>query len=193
MKKLKFVILTVMSVLSIGCEKRDPNILTDEASAAIKRFEGSYRVEEMRWIGPDVDIDMDGIPDEVFNKNQVLYFDSEWKTNVQGIGRLDESSFFDFCFPVSRLDDYNAGEEYSDIRPQLTLWICAASYSVDAAGLITVGIPDVDNQGQYLKNFKFEHLPDGFSITSEGRLWDFMTGGEVKGKLTVTYKKITRI
>lgn len=179
---------TAFLFLISSCTKTDPYLLTDAARNSLDRFVGEYKVTEMRWIGPVVDTDMDGVADELFTEDQVMYCPD--KAYVEGLERLDQESQIELEFPVSRLSRWNGGQEYhSPGNPQMISWLMGWSYTVDSDGIITINFEDFDMEGQYLKNITIDFTDNGFVIFADSHVWDFFTGREVKGKLSTTYEK----
>lgn len=191
MKRGLYCVFLVAVLTIASCTKdTDPYALTDAAKASLEKFAGKYELVNMRWDGPDADVDMDGIPDVEFEERQVSFADVQSYARVRNVDRLNKVSFMEFGFPASELNAHNAGTVYTIGRPQMTMWLCSAIFSVDAEGVITVEIKDLDFSGQYLKNFVFEWSGDGFKITADSHLWDYITSSEVKGKTSAIYKKL---
>lgn len=180
---------SLITFLFTGCSKEsDSNELTAAAVESLNRIVGDYEIVSMTWNGPSVDVDNDGLADCEFTEKHIFQFGSENFAQVSGPMTLDERGRISYGYPVSQLDE-ESREFFNIPGYQLIMYRKYDGFSVSGAGDISVELDDYEFHGQYLKNLRFEWIDDGFIITADSHLWDFITSSEVKGKTIVEYRK----
>lgn len=183
------ILLLSLSFVSCHKDDKDPDALTPVAKAVLEEFSGHYDLMSMKWTGPTIDIDADGVEDVDIKISQVEFADACGYAYAPYFEALNKDEGSSLGLPVSNLD-FRAVEPYNFANKPLQMIRYMTPCSINAEGAISYAPYDFENgTGGYAKNIEVKYGVEQLVVTANINVWDYFTHSIIDGKIELVYRK----
>lgn len=180
-----------LSLLFVSCNKddKDSNTLTPKAKVVLEEFPGHYDLMSMKWTGPTIDIDADGVEDVDIKTSQVEFADVCGYAYAPYFEALNKDEGSSLGLPVSNLD-FRVVEPYNFTNKPVQMIRYLTPCSINAEGAISYAPYDFENgTGGYAKNIEVIYDCGFLIVTADINVWDYFTHSIIDGKIELVYRK----